>query len=126
MHFIQSKEAYRKGRALVFHNIDYLMLTVKVLQKDYMHLASCLVPMGDQVGMTRQELADMLRTKTRMFTQDDIDKKFKASPGSKHKRSPYVLRATLSKIISRVQESLSILARRSMQISGEDRRQKLQ
>ncbi|KAK4548626.1 hypothetical protein LTR36_009536 [Oleoguttula mirabilis] len=77
VHFLQSKEAYRTGRALVFHNIDYLMMTVKLLQKDYMYLASCLVPIGDQIGMSQVEIAEMLRTKTRKFTEDDIRKKFK-------------------------------------------------
>lgn len=77
MHFIESKAAYRDGRALVFHNIDYLMMTFKLMQKDYMYLANCLVPMGDQIGMSRQELADMLRTKTRRFTEEEIEAKFK-------------------------------------------------
>lgn len=78
---MQSKAAYREGRALVFHNIDYLMITFKLLQQDYLYLASCLVPIGDQVGMTQQELADMLKTKTKRFTEDDIKKKFSRSSG---------------------------------------------
>lgn len=77
MHFLESKAAYRDGRALVFHNIDYLMMTLKLMQKDYMYLANCLVPMGDQIGMSQQELADMLRTKTRRFTEEEIAVKFK-------------------------------------------------
>ncbi|KAJ8610442.1 hypothetical protein MRB53_038536 [Persea americana] len=76
VHFLQSKDAYREGRALVFHNIDYLMLTVKLMQKDYKHLANCLVPMGDQINMSKEEIAAMLQTKTRKFTEDDIRKKF--------------------------------------------------
>ncbi|KAG8627190.1 hypothetical protein KVT40_004673 [Elsinoe batatas] len=79
VHFLQSKQAYSEGRALVFHNIDYLMMTVKLLQKDYDHLANCLVPIGDQVKMTKKEIADMLRTKTRKFSEEDIQKKFKPS-----------------------------------------------
>ena len=55
------------------------MMTMKLLQKDYMFLADRLVPMGDQIGMSQTELADMLRTKTRRFTEDDIQKKFKQS-----------------------------------------------
>ena len=77
MHFLKSKEAYRSGRALVFHDIDWFMMTVKLLQKDYMYLAARLVPIGDQIGMSQVELADMLRTKTKMFTEDDIKKKFR-------------------------------------------------
>lgn len=57
--------------------MDWFMMTVKLLMKDYLQLADCLVPIGDQIGMTRQEKADMLRTKTRMFTEADIQKKFK-------------------------------------------------
>ena len=53
------------------------MITIKLLQKDYMYLANCLVPMGDQIGMSQQALAQMLRTKTREFTEDDIKRKFK-------------------------------------------------
>lgn len=77
MHFLESKAAYRDGRALVFHNIDYLMMTFKLMRKDYMYLAACLVPMGDQIGMSQRELADMLRTKTRRFTEEEIEAKFK-------------------------------------------------
>lgn len=80
LHFLQSKEAYRNGRALVFHNIDYNMMTYKLMRKDYMYLADRLVPMGDQIHMTKQEIADMLRTKTRRFTEEDIREKF---PGLK-------------------------------------------
>ena len=83
VHFLQTKEAYRQGRALVFHNIDYLMMTFKLLRKDYMHLASCLVPIGDQVGMSQEELADMLRSKTKQFTDEDIKKKFKQTSSTK-------------------------------------------
>lgn len=55
------------------------MMTVKLLMKDYMYLAAHLVPIGDQIGMSQAELADMLRTKTKMFTEDDIRAKFKQS-----------------------------------------------
>lgn len=45
--------------------------------KDYFFLADRLVPIGDQIGMSRDELADMFRTKTRQFTEEDIQAKFK-------------------------------------------------
>ena len=61
----------------MFHDIDWFMMTMKLLQKDYMYLAGRLVPIGDQIGMSQVELADMLRTKTRKFTEDDIRRKFK-------------------------------------------------
>nr|POE94813.1 hypothetical protein CFP56_74521 [Quercus suber] len=77
VHFLQSKEAYASGRALVFHNIDYLMMTVTLLRKDYLKLADCLVPIGDQVSMTREEIAAMLKTKTRKFSEEEIKRKFK-------------------------------------------------
>ncbi|KAK3696994.1 hypothetical protein LTR37_017701 [Vermiconidia calcicola] len=86
VHFLQSKEAYRQVRALVFYNIDYLTMTIKLLQKDYMYLASCLVPMGDSLGMTQEEIAAMLRTKTGRFTEDDIQKKFSGTTAATSKR----------------------------------------
>lgn len=53
------------------------MMTVRLLRKDYLYLADHLVPIGDQIGMSREELAAMLRTKTRRFTEEDIKNKFK-------------------------------------------------
>lgn len=74
--FIKGKSEYTKGRALTFHNIDYIMLTITLLRKDYMHLASCLIPMGEQIGMTQVEIAEMLRRKTRRFSEEEIMKKY--------------------------------------------------
>jgi hypothetical protein len=53
------------------------MITVKLLQKDYMHLARCLVPIGDQIGMTLEAKAAMLQTKTKRFTEKEIARKFR-------------------------------------------------
>jgi hypothetical protein len=53
------------------------MMTVKLLMKDYLFLADHLVPIGDQIGMSREERAAMLRTKTQRFTKEDIEAKFK-------------------------------------------------
>ena len=61
----------------MFRDIDFLMMTVKLLRKDYDYLADRLVPIGDQVGMSKAELAAMLRTKTRRLTEEDIEQKFK-------------------------------------------------
>ena len=78
VHLLQSKKAYTEGRALIFYDIDYIMITLKLLQKDYMYLAGCLVPLGkEQASMSQRDVADMLRTKTRRFNEDDIRKKFK-------------------------------------------------
>jgi len=35
-----------------------------------------VVPVGDQIGMSKQELADMLRTKTRKFSEQEIQEKY--------------------------------------------------
>lgn len=74
---MQQKKTYIREKALVFHNIDYLMVTVKLLQKDYLHLAKCLVPVGEQIGMTIEERATMLRRHTRKFEEDEIREKFR-------------------------------------------------
>jgi len=52
------------------------MMTYRILRKDYLYLADCLVPIGDQIGMSKQELADMLRTKTRKFSEEEIREKY--------------------------------------------------
>ncbi len=41
-----------------------------------MRLAACLVPMGDQIGMSQGEIAAMLRGKTRRFSEEEILRKF--------------------------------------------------
>ena len=52
------------------------MMTYRILRKDYLYLADCIVPIGDQIGMSKQELANMLRTKTRKFTEEEIQEKY--------------------------------------------------
>lgn len=37
-----------------------------------MKLAECLVPIGDQIGMEKGEIAEMLRRKTRRFSEEEI------------------------------------------------------
>ncbi|RAQ44991.1 acylamide-delta3(E)-desaturase [Aspergillus flavus] len=74
--FLQQKDRYTNENALVFRDIDYIMITVRLLRKDYNHLAKCLVPLGDQIGMEQAEIAQMLRTKTRRFTEEEIRRKF--------------------------------------------------
>lgn len=52
------------------------MMTYRILRKDYLYLADCVVPIGDQIGMSKQEIADMLRTKTRKFSEEEIQEKY--------------------------------------------------
>jgi len=87
VHFLQSKRAYSDGRALVFHNIDYLMMTLKLLQRDYPYLAQRLVPIGpEQMAMSQSEIAALLRTKTRQFSEEEIRAKFRsAAPAATHR-----------------------------------------
>jgi len=73
---MKAKKQYQDGRALVFHNIDYIMITYRLMKKDYDHLARCLVPIGDQIGMSHDEIATMLKTKTKKFTEEDIRRKY--------------------------------------------------
>ncbi|KAF2143551.1 uncharacterized protein K452DRAFT_246719 [Aplosporella prunicola CBS 121167] len=75
--FLKQKEQYAAEHALVFRNIDYIMITVRLMMKDYMHLAKCLVPIGDQIGMTLEEKTAMLKTKTKRFSEEDIKRKFR-------------------------------------------------
>ncbi|KAF2083510.1 hypothetical protein K490DRAFT_76497 [Saccharata proteae CBS 121410] len=76
--FLKQKQQYADEHALVFRNIDYIFITVRLMMKDYMHLAKCLVPIGDeQRAMTMEERAAMLETKTRRFTEEEIRRKFK-------------------------------------------------
>lgn len=77
MHFIQQKKTYAEGKALVFRDIDFLMMTFRLLRKDYEYLAEHLVPIGEQIGMSKAQLAAMLRTKTRRLTEEDIERKFR-------------------------------------------------
>lgn len=74
--FLQQKHTYAKEGALVFHDIDYLMLTIRLLRKDYAHLAKCLVPIGDQISMTMEERIALLRSHTQRFSEEQIKQKF--------------------------------------------------
>lgn len=75
--FLKSKEIYASQHALVFHNIDYLMITIRLMMQDYETLAKCLVPIGSQISMTHEERKAMLKSHTRPFTEEEIVKKFK-------------------------------------------------
>ncbi|KAG6301616.1 hypothetical protein E4U09_004915 [Claviceps aff. purpurea] len=75
--FMEQKHTYAKEGALVFHNIDYLMITFRLLAKDYGHLAKCLVPIGDQIKLTMDERVQLLKKSTRKFSEEEIAQKFK-------------------------------------------------
>ena len=75
--FMKAKKQYQDGRALVFHNIDYLELTYRLMRKDYDHIAKCLVPIGEQKAMSHEQRVKMLKTKTKRFSEEDISNKFR-------------------------------------------------
>lgn len=61
----------------MFHDIDYLMMTIKLLTKDYAHLARCMVPIGEkQIRMTMEERITMLKRHTVAFTDEEVKAKF--------------------------------------------------
>ena len=60
------------------------MMTYRLMRKDYDYLAGCLVPIGDQMGMSKKELADMLRKKTRKFTEEEIERNFYRKDKQRH------------------------------------------
>ena len=74
--FLRQKQQYADEHALVFYNIDYFMLTVTLLCKDYDKLARCLVPMGEQRKLSLEQRAEMLRRKTRRFSEKEIAEKW--------------------------------------------------
>lgn len=78
MAFLKAKHTYAANGALVFHNIDYLMMTLSLLRKDYAHLAKCMVPIGErQIRMTMDERIAMLKRHTKAFTEEEINAKFR-------------------------------------------------
>ncbi|KAI0591788.1 hypothetical protein Alg130_00929 [Pyrenophora tritici-repentis] len=74
--FLSQKKQYSDEQAIVFYNIDYFFLTVNLLRKNYEHIANCLVPMGDQMKLTLDEKVEMLKRKTRKFTEQEIAEKW--------------------------------------------------
>jgi len=57
-----------------------MILTVRLLMKDYKTLAKCLIPIGpEQIAMTMEERAAFLKDHTRQFTEEEIARKFKVN-----------------------------------------------
>jgi hypothetical protein len=52
------------------------MITVRLLMKDYQTLARCMVPIGDQIGMSIDERIAVLKGATKRFTEQEIRDKF--------------------------------------------------
>lgn len=75
--FLKSKQLYASQHALVFHNIDYLMITVRLLMKDYATLAKCMVPIGDQMKLSMDDRITLLKRCTLKFTEEELRAKFK-------------------------------------------------
>lgn len=74
--FLSQKKQYTDEHALVFYNIDYLMISISLLTKNYERLARHLVPLGAQAKLSLGERAEMLRRKTRRFTEEEIAAKW--------------------------------------------------
>ncbi|KAM0273578.1 hypothetical protein ACHAQH_008241 [Verticillium albo-atrum] len=74
--FMKAKEVYASQEALVFHNIDYIMITVRLLIKDYLSLAKCMVPIGAQASTSIEERIALLKSHTQQFTEVEISTKF--------------------------------------------------
>lgn len=72
--FVKQKDRYAEEKALVFRNIDFIFITVNLLRKDYIHLAKCLIPMGEHANMTLEQRAEMLRSRTRPFSRKEAKK----------------------------------------------------
>jgi hypothetical protein len=54
------------------------MITIRLLLKDYGFLARHIVPLGEeQLALTVEERAEILRRNTRKFTEEEIRTKFK-------------------------------------------------
>ncbi|OTA59205.1 hypothetical protein K449DRAFT_385235 [Hypoxylon sp. EC38] len=86
VHFLANKKTYSSEHALVFHNIDYLEITIRLLLHHYEHLARCMVPIGErQIKMTIEQRAAMLRRCTRRFSEDEITEKFGTAVKAKPK-----------------------------------------
>lgn len=78
--FLQQRHVYAENGALVFHNIDFLMVTFRLMRKDYQHLAGCLVPMGDQIDLTMEGRVELLRKLTRKMSETEIRQRYAQSP----------------------------------------------
>ncbi|RCI08743.1 hypothetical protein L249_4727 [Ophiocordyceps polyrhachis-furcata BCC 54312] len=63
--FLEQKQTYAREGALVFHNIDFLFISLSLLRKDYDRLARCMVPIGNQMGLDLEGRVALLKRLTR-------------------------------------------------------------
>jgi hypothetical protein len=70
------KQKFGTEGALTFQQLDFIKIAILGITKQYLLLADHLVPMGDQIGMSKVELAKMLQRKMKMFTEDEIREKW--------------------------------------------------
>lgn len=54
------------------------MITVRLLLKDYNHLAKCLIPIGAQINMSMDDRIVMLKRHCRQFTKEEARDKISA------------------------------------------------
>lgn len=52
------------------------MITIRLIRRDYDILADKFVPIGEQINLSREEVKELLRSRTRAFTEEEIAVKF--------------------------------------------------
>ena len=74
---MKAKRECRDGHALRFRNTDYLMMIDLLVRKNSLYLVKAMVPIGeDQIKLTWEERAELLRTKIRRVSEAEIQDKF--------------------------------------------------
>lgn len=94
--FIQSKRKYADNSAITLKNVDFIKLAIFLCRKDYDYLAECLVPMGEQINMSKQEIATMLRRKTAKFSKTAIEQKYRSKQSEASTPPTKVTTATIN------------------------------
>ncbi|KAK2074768.1 hypothetical protein P8C59_008950 [Phyllachora maydis] len=77
--FMQQLDRYGQEHAIVLHNIDFLMIAIRLFMKDYEYLAKCMIPIGDQMKMNLQERMEYLRCRTRQFSEAELQEHFSST-----------------------------------------------
>lgn len=76
---MQQLDRYGQEHAIVLHNIDFLMIAIRLFMKDYEYLAKCMIPIGDQMKMNLQERMEYLRCRTRQFSEAELQEHFSST-----------------------------------------------
>lgn len=75
--FITQFSRYKSEDALVFTNIDYMLITFRLVTNNYEKLADCFVPIGEeQMKLSREEVKSMLKSRTKKFEKTDLERAF--------------------------------------------------